>query len=118
LLKVDLEGNEIWKKLIGKEGVGNTLWHIFEDTDGGYVMAGDTHVGIVSGTGEDVHGAWMVKTDTDGEIIWQQVFGEGQYRQARFRSGAPIPGGGYIFVGDVVRKGEFFSDMLWMKTKK
>ena len=118
LLKVDLDGNEIWKKLIGEEGVGNTLWHIFEDSDGGYVMAGDTHVGIVSGTGEDVHGAWMVKTDTEGEIIWQQVFGEGQYGQARFRSAAPIPGGGYIFVGDVVRKGEFYSYMLWMKIKK
>ena len=118
LLKVDLAGNEIWKKLIGEEGVGNTLWHIFEDSDGDYVMAGDTHVGIVSRTGKDIHGAWMVKTDKDGEIIWQQVFGESQYQQARFRSAAPTPGGGYIFVGDVVRNGEFYSDMLWIKIGK
>jgi TolB protein len=115
LLKVDQEGNEIWKKLIGEEGVGNTFWHIFEDADGGYVMVGDTHLGVAPGTGKDIHGAWMVKTDTDGEIIWQWVFGEGHYQQARFRSVAPLPDGGYIFVGDVVRNGEFYSDILWMK---
>jgi Tol biopolymer transport system component len=115
LLKVDLEGDQIWKKLIADEGVGNTFWHIFEDLDGGYVMAGDTHVGKVPGTGKDIHGAWMVKTSMDGEILWQHVFSEDQYQQMRFSSAAPLPGGGYIFVGDVVPEGEFYSDFLWMK---
>jgi dipeptidyl aminopeptidase/acylaminoacyl peptidase len=115
LLKLDLQGNEIWSKLIGEEGVGNTFWHIVEDVDGGYVMAGDTHLGKVSRTRKDVHGAWMVKTDTDGEILWQHVFGRGEYEQAHFLSAAPIPTGGYIFVGDVIRYGESYSDIIWVR---
>jgi Tol biopolymer transport system component len=115
LLKVDLDGNEIWNKLIGEEGVGNTFWHIVEDSDGGYVLAGDTHLGKVPGTGEDSHGAWMIKTDTDGEILWQHVFGEGEYEQARFRSAALMPDGGYLFVGDVTQYGKTYADMVWMR---
>jgi Tol biopolymer transport system component len=115
LIKVDLDGNEIWNKLIGEEGVGNTFWHIVEDVDGGYVMAGDTHLGKVPGTREDKHGAWMIKTDTEGEILWQHVFGEGEYEQAHFRSAALLPDGGYIFVGDVTPNGKTYSDMVWMR---
>ena len=113
-IKVDLAGNEIWKKLIGKAGIGNTFWHIMEDSDGGYVMAGDTHLGQVPGTGEDTHGAWMVKTDTDGEILWQHVFGQGEYEQAHFYSAAPRPAGGYLFAGEVTRNGGTYSDLMWM----
>jgi hypothetical protein len=115
LIKVDLEGNDIWNKLVGEEGIGNTFWHIVEDPDGGYVMARDTHLGKVSRTGEDMHGAWMIKTDTDGKILWQQAFGKGGYEQAGFRSAALILDGGYIFVGEVTRQGETCSDIVWIK---
>jgi WD40 repeat protein len=115
LLKVDLDGNEIWKKLIGEEGIGNTFWHIMEDVDGGYVMAGDTHLGKVSGTGEDIHGGLMIKTDADGEILWQHVFSEEAYEQVSFNSAAVLPEGGYVFVGRAIPSGERYWDMLWLK---
>lgn len=115
LLKVDLDGNEIWNKLIGEEGRGNTFWHIVEDADGGYLLAGDTHLGKVPGTGKDIHGAWMVKTDTDGGILWQQVFGEGQYEQASFNSVVVLPDGGYVIAGAAIPRGEEYWDMLWLK---
>jgi Tol biopolymer transport system component len=118
LIKLDLDGNEIWNKLIGEEGVGNTFWDIMEDSDGGYVMAGDTHLGKDSATGEDIHGGLMIKTDADGEILWQRIFGEGQYEQVSFNSAAPLPDGGYVFVGRVTRYGEAYSDMLWLKISK
>jgi Tol biopolymer transport system component len=115
LLKLDLEGNEIWNKLIGEEGVGNTFWHIMEDSDGGYVMAGDTHLGKVPSTREDIHGGLMIKTDKDGEILWQRVFGEGQYEQVSFSSAAVLPEGGYVFVGYATPYDKEYSDMLWLK---
>jgi WD40 repeat protein len=115
LLKLDLEGNEIWNKLIGEEGIGNTFWHIMEDSDGGYIMTGDTHLGKVSSTREDIHGGLIIKTDMDGEILWQRVFGEGQYEQVSFNSAALLPDGGYVFVGYVTPYGEEYSDMLWLK---
>jgi len=115
LLKLDLDGNEIWNKLIGEKGVGNTFWHIMEDSDGGYIMAGDTHLGKVPATGEDIHGGLMIKTDADGLVLWQHIFGEGQYEQVSLNSAALLPDGGYIFVGRVTRYGETYSDMLWLK---
>jgi TolB protein len=115
LIKLDQQGNEIWNKLIGEEGVGNTFWSIIEDADGGYLMVGDTHVGKVPGTGSDAHAGWIVKTDTEGEILWQRIFGEGLYEQVSFRAAALLPRGGYVFVGRVTAYGEAYSDMLWYK---
>jgi Tol biopolymer transport system component len=115
LLKVDLEGHEIWNKLIGEEGVGNTFWHIVEDSDGGYVMAGDTHLGKAPRTGEDIHGGLMIKTDADGEILWQHVFEMDEYEQVSFNSTGILPDGGYVFVVLAIPSGEKYWDMLWLK---
>ncbi|MGD8489524.1 MAG: hypothetical protein PVI68_10950 [Anaerolineae bacterium] len=114
LLKVDLEGNEIWNNLIGEEGIGNTFWGIAEDADGGYVMAGDTHLGKVPGTGEDIHGGLMIKTGADGEILWQQVFSEEAYEQVSFNSLDILPEGGYVFAGRAIPRGEKYWDLLWL----
>ena len=115
LLKVDLDGNEIWNKLIGEGGIGNTFWHLVEDADGGYVMAGDTHLGKEPGTGKDIHGGLMIKTDADGEILWQHVFSREAYEQVSFNSVAILPEGGYVFVGQAIPSGERYWDMLWLK---
>ncbi|MGD9049978.1 MAG: hypothetical protein PVF77_18135, partial [Anaerolineae bacterium] len=115
LLKVDLEGNEIWHKLVGEEGVGNTFWGIVEDPGRGYVMAGDTHLGRLPGTGKDIHGGLMIKTDTDGEILWQQVFGQEAYEQVSFNSVGILPEGGYVFVGRAIPSGEKYWDLLWLR---
>ena len=115
LLKVDLDGNEIWNKLIGEEGVGNTFWHLVEDSDGGYVMSGDTHLGKEPGTGKDIHGGLMIKTDADGEILWQQVCREKAYEQVSFSSVDILPEGGYVFVGRAIPSGERYWDLLWLR---
>ncbi len=115
LLKLDMEGNEIWNKLIGDEGVGNTFWHIMEDVDGGYVMAGDTHLGGDPARGNVIHGGLIIKTDSDGSVVWQHVFGRGQYEQVSFNSGALLPDGAYVFAGRASPYGETYSDMLRLK---
>jgi hypothetical protein len=117
LLKVDLAGNEIWNKLIGEEGVGNTFWGIAEDLDGGYVMAGDTHVAKVPMTGQDIHGGLMIKTDEDGEVLWQQVFVEEAYEQVSFNSVGVLPEGGYVFAGRAMPSGERYWDALWLEVR-
>jgi hypothetical protein len=115
LLKVDLDGNEIWNKLIGEQGVGNTFWHIMEDLDGGYIMAGDTHQGKDSSTGGDIHGGLIVKTDSDGEFLWQHVLGGRRFEQVWFNSAAVQPNGGYIIIGRATLRGKDYSDILWYK---
>jgi hypothetical protein len=115
LLKVDLEGNEIWSKLIGEEGVGNTFWGIAEDSDGGYVLAGDTHLGKPPGTQEDVHGGLMIKTDADGEILWQHIFRDEAYEQVSFNTVGLLPEGGYVFAGRAIPSGEMYWDALQLE---
>ena len=115
LIKMDLQGNQIWKKIIGKEGVGNTFWHILEDIDGGYVMAGDTHKGYVTNSRKDRHGGLMVKTSAEGEIIWQHIISDEKLDQVNLNSAVISPDGSYIFVGRVVFRGENQSDLLWLK---
>jgi hypothetical protein len=117
LLKLDLGGNEVWNKLVGAEGVGNVFWHIMEDADGGYVMAGDTHLGTVSASGAVIHGGLIVKTDPDGEVLWRYVVGGDEYEQVVLSSAVVLPAGGYLLVGTVSRSGEAYGDMLWLKLK-
>lgn len=115
LIKVDLEGNLLWSKLIDEEGVGNTFWDVMEDQDGGYIAVGDTHLGRVPGSYADMHGAWVVKVDPQGETLWQHMFGRGGYDQAHFSAVSVFPEGGYILVGDVTGSSEEYSDILWMR---
>jgi hypothetical protein len=114
LIKVDLDGNEIWVKEFGEGSVGTEFWDIMEDSDGGYVMAGAILPGRDPATGEDIRRGLVIKTDPDGEVLWQYVFDEDEYEEVSFSS-ADVLDGGYIFVGQVTRRGERFKDMLWLK---
>jgi hypothetical protein len=116
LVKVDLDGNESWVKRYGEEGMGNEFWDVMADSDGGYVMAGDTLLDknptIIS---DDIRDGLIIKTDPDGEVLWQHVISRDEYQTIHFSSAVVLPDGGYIFVGDVIRSGEKYSDMLWLK---
>jgi hypothetical protein len=57
----------------------------------------------------------VIKTDPDGEVLWQYVFDEDENEEISFSSAVVLPDGGYIFVGRVTRSGERFADMLWLK---
>jgi uncharacterized protein with WD repeat len=115
LVKVDLEGNEVWTKRYGEDGVGNEFWDIMEDSDGGYVMAGATLPGRNPTTGEDMRHGLVIKTDPDGEVLWQYVFDSDEYEWTHLASAVVLPEGGYIFVGMAALQGERYADMLWLK---
>jgi hypothetical protein len=77
ILKVDLNGNVLWKKTIGGTG-SDWAYDIVATNDGGYVFSGTT-----SSTDGDLsyltnHGGtdtWVVKLSGTGDIIWQQELG-------------------------------------------
>jgi WD40 repeat protein len=56
----------------------------------------------------------VIKTDSDGEIVWQHEFDVAEFETASFSSAAVLPDGGYVFVGQVTRSGEKYWDMLWL----
>jgi TolB protein len=111
LIKVDLDGNEVWVKEYGEEDVGTEFWDIMQDSDGGYVMAGD----VITDRNPDIRCGLVIKTDPDGELLWQYVFDEDEFEEISFSSAVVLPDGGYVFVGRVTRSGERYADMLWLK---
>jgi hypothetical protein len=115
LIKADLDGNEIWVKSYGEEGTGTEFWDIMEDVDGGYVMAGTTIPGEDPATGEDIRQGLVIKTDLDGEVLWQYRFAGDDYPNVTLSSAVVLPDGGYVFVGSVTLSGETHGDMLWLR---
>jgi hypothetical protein len=82
LTKVTAAGGVIWKKCYGGTGYDD-FGAVVNDDDNGLAMCGGTlsNNGDVSGN----HGSsdfWLVKTDADGNILWQKCFGGSGYEKA------------------------------------
>ena len=92
LIKTDAGGNRVWDKTFGGEG-----WHyapsVLQTVDGDYVIAGSTQDSIAVSPD-----AWLIKTDADGNLIWDKTFGGGGHD--RFNSIMQTADGGYIIAGN------------------
>ena len=76
LVKTDENGNAEWNKTYG--GAGDDIAHsLVVTSDGGYALAGFTH-----SFGLGFYNFWLVKTDENGNIMWNQTYGERGYNQA------------------------------------
>lgn len=71
LVKTDASGNVQWEKTYGHPHLQEC--HYAQITpDGGYILVGDADT-VPNGLGDtDI---WMIKTDSNGDIIWDKVFG-------------------------------------------
>lgn len=91
LIKTDASGNEIWYKKIGGN-FNDGAYSVQNTIDGGYIISGGT---TSYGNGDE--GAWLIKTDANGDMVWDRIFYD--------VSGIPgeniqqTTDGGYIFVG-------------------
>ena len=96
LLKLESDGTEVWFKVVGDEAIGNTFWDMVE-LDDGYLMLGDTHVGRYGLL--NYHAGLLVKTDQDGDLLWQRTFGRDQYEQVSLLGSAILADGTTVIVG-------------------
>jgi len=91
IMKIDSMGDTLWQKKIGGSGF-DEFQSLVQNPDGSYVMAG--------GTDRIGHGsvdAWLVKTDSAGNILWQKAYGGTGDDYAY--SVSKTYGGGYILAG-------------------
>ena len=115
VIKLDLQGNELWQRSYGQGVVGNEFWDILQDADGGYVLSGVVIHSINPATGRFVSDGWIIKIDADGDLLWEYVFAREGYEQLLLSAAALLPDGSYVFVGAATRTGEEYSDILWLK---
>ncbi len=108
LIKTHADGETLWTRVYG--GVDDDRgFSIQETSDGGYIIAGITH-----SFGAGSYDFYLIKTDENGNALWEKTFG-GTDNDWGF-SVSETSDGGYIIVGNTESYGEGESDVYVIKT--
>ncbi len=91
LVKTDANGNMQWNKTYGGTGLDYAM-HIVQSSDGGYALLGYTN-----SSGDGDRDFWLLKTDTNGNLLWNRTYGGNGSDSA---AGLVLSGdGGYVMSG-------------------
>jgi hypothetical protein len=122
LVKTDSSGNALWNQTYGagpQVEEGNLLIgflgddearSVIQTDDGGFVLAGYTWS---FGAGES--DGWLIKTDSDGNMVWNQTYGGTSYDH--FNQVISTSDGGFALAGGTPASGAVSGYNAWlMKT--
>jgi len=108
LVKVDSSGNLEWSKTYGR-GEVDVAYSVVQTSDGGYALAGET------GTfGTAFPDCWLVKTDSSGDMEWNQTYGGWDMDIAY--SLIQTSDGGYALAGETTSFGADIPNFWLVKT--
>ncbi len=93
LVKTDSGGSLLWQKSFGGAGFDGG-YAVHQTTDGGYIIAG-----VSTSFSVDLTDAYLVKTDSTGNLVWQKTFGGPLSDGAYAVSVLQTTGGDYVFSG-------------------
>ncbi len=113
LLKIDKFGNEIWDRTFGG-ALDDEADLALPTSDGGYIIAGAT-----SSYGAGGYDAWLIKTDGEGNKVWDKTFGGVDSELNPWSKGWSVEqtdDGGYILVGSTKSYGSGGYDIWAIKT--
>jgi hypothetical protein len=108
IIKTDARGDTLWTKFWGEE-LGEWLTCIQQTTEGGYIFAGRTM--SFDAKGED---AWVVRSDSSGEILWMKTYGGELTENASFIQ--QTDDNGFIMIGRTYSYSAGQSDIWLVKT--
>lgn len=91
LIKTDGNGNELWNRTIGGAGM-DIPQDMKKTSDGGYIVGGYTY-----SYGAGSADMWLIKTDSEGNTLWNRTFGDTSLDQCYALQ--PTVDGGYILAG-------------------
>jgi hypothetical protein len=90
-IKTDDNGNTLWTKKFG--GINDDLGYWLDKTqDNGFIICGATMT-----TGEGGYDAYLIKTDENGNLLWEKTYGglDNEFANSVY----PTSDGGYVIVG-------------------
>jgi len=108
LIKTDEQGNKLWEKIYGGDGDCSGKC-VIQTQDSGYVFIGST---TFYGAGS--RDFWLVKTDQNGNELWNKTYGGQMYDIGDFVQ--QTSDGGLILVGETRSFGIETSDIYLIKT--
>jgi hypothetical protein len=108
IMKLDAEGNLMWQKTYGGSSFDDPAC-VQETSDGGYVVAASTSSFSDDGNMD----AWILKLDSEGNIVWQKTYGGPNQESAH--SIRQTSDGGYIVAADTASLDPGSSDAWVLK---
>jgi len=107
MVRLDANGNKLWDKRYGSYGF-DVAADIHGTADGGFIVACSVYAADVFGSGDvtgPLHGsglgdgdAWVIKLDSDGNLIWNKLLGGSGYESSS--SVQQTSDGGYTMLGN------------------
>jgi hypothetical protein len=89
-LRLGSNGQVQWAKTYNVSGATSKFFSVHQTSDGGYAFAGQFVTGIGYYYG---YNAWMVKTDSSGNVQWQKAYGNPNYAASFQKLGLTSDGG-------------------------
>jgi predicted secreted protein len=108
LIRVDANGNHLWNQTYG--GLYDEWgWTVVEVSTGGFVFSGRT-----SSLGAGSFDVWLVRTDSNGNHIWNHTFGGIDIDAGRGM--VELSTGGFAIIGQTASFGAGFYDFYLIRT--
>lgn len=115
LIKTDAQGNKMWDRTFGGSDTHSHADWVQQTSDGGYIIACDTDVGIGKAKllGWRNYDIWLIKTDSQGNKLWDKTFNISDFDRAL--AVQQTSDNGYILGGDTTSfSNGNFSNKVWL----
>jgi gliding motility-associated-like protein len=99
LFVLDDNGNKLWEQTYGG-AADDELYYVAKVPSGGYVLTGETDSGPSGIKTSPSYGSgdvWLVRTDDNGNLLWEKTYGGSQYEDGQ--KVLPTPDGGFLVGG-------------------